>query len=519
MNHTANRLAKAAILLIITVTISRLLGYGREMVMFYYFGINYLTDAYRAAFSIPDFLYLLLAGGAIGSALIPVFSGYLAQHQEEQAWKSVSIAFNYTLAFMLLLLIPAYLFTTPLIGLLVPGLPQEYMGLAVYMTHLMFIQTLFMIMNGFSMGVLHSHGNFLMPALGSLIYNVFIILVGMILVHRCGIVAFAYGVVLGAAISFLIQVPSLRRVGLQYSFSLSPRDPGFQRIIFMMIPVMIGLGVGQFNSFVTQNLASGMGAGIVTSLNLAQKIINFPQGIFAVSIAAAIFPTLSALVAQRDWSSFSKVSSLGLRSVLIIMIPAAVGLVVIGQPLLALCFQQGNFTAEMTQMTYQVLFFYSLSLFAYASIQVVDRSFYALGDTKTPVLVGVITIIFNIWASIQLSRLLNQQGLALAYSLSGIMNLFIMMVALRIKIGHIQGRKIIESFLVALCAAFLMMLAIKGSHLLLLPYLNLALKIHLLILVAADIAIGFLVYVLALYPFHLEETELIINMIKKKFSN
>ncbi|MDR1160603.1 MAG: murein biosynthesis integral membrane protein MurJ [Syntrophomonadaceae bacterium] len=518
MSKTANRLAQAAILLIITVAISRVLGYGREVAMYYYFGINYFTDAYRAAFSIPDFLYMILAGGAIGSALIPVFSGYLAKSLKEQAWRSVSIAFNYTMTVMLFLLIPAYLFTEPLITLLVPGLPHEYMNLAVYMTHIMFVQTVFMVLNGFSMGILNSYGNFLAPAIGSLLYNIVIILIGISFVHYLGIVAFAYGVVAGAFMSFLVQIPALVKVKAQYVFSFSWRDEGFKKIIIMMIPVMIGLGVGQFNAFVTQNIASDMGAGVVTSLNLAQKIINFPQGIFAVSLASAIFPTLAALVAQKDWTNFSRISLLGIRAILIIMIPASVGLVLIGRQLIGLCFQQGNFTAEMTVMTYQVLIFYSFSIFAYACTQVIDRSFYALEDTKTPVLVGIITIAFNVAASIKLSNMMGQQGLALAYSLAGMTDILLMMTVFRVKVGRIGGRKIMSSFAAASGAAFIMALAVKASNFFLGPHLDMVLKAHQLFLIVADIGVGALVYLLVLYPFHLEEMELILGIIKKKIA-
>ncbi len=502
--------------MIITISLSRLLGYGREVVMTYYFGINYFTDTYRAAFSVPDFLYLLLAGGAIGSALIPVFSAYLSEGNRTQAWKSVSIAFNYTMIVMLVLLIPAYALTFDLIRLLVPGLPQEYFGLAVYMAHIMFIQTVFMIMNGFSMGVLNSNGNFLAPAMGSLLYNVFIIIIGACLVHRFGITAFAYGVVVGAVISFLVQIPALRRAGCRYYLSFNWKDPGFKKIIALMVPVMIGLGLGQFNAFVSQNLASNLGAGVVTALNLAQKIINFPIGIFGVSIAAAIFPTLSVLAAQKDILGFTRATSIGLRAIIVIMIPAAVGLIIIGKPLLALCFQQGLFTPAMTNMIYNVLIFYALSLFAYAGAMVVDRGFYSLEDTKTPVIVSVIAIIANIWAALSLVGIMQECGLALAYSFAGIINLFILLACLRYKIGHIDGRKIIASLVYSMIASVFMAIAIRALNYLMLPYFDLESKLGLLLVVGIDVIIGVIVYVLALYPFHLQETELIIELAKRK---
>jgi putative peptidoglycan lipid II flippase len=516
LSDTGKHVAKAAILLMVTVIISRILGYGREVVMYTIFGQNYLTDAYRAAFSIPDFLYMLLVGGALSSAFIPIFSSCIATDRTDEGWKSASIVFNYTVIFLLILTVFAYLYTRPLIVLLVPGLPDQYIGLAVTLTHIMFLQTFFMALNGFAMGILNSYNHFAAPAIGTLVYNLLIILVGLALVKQIGITAFSYGVVIGAALNFLVQIPALRRVGLKYTFSFDYRDPGFRQIMVLMIPVLAGLGVVQINLFVTQNLSSGLGSGTVSALNLAQRIMNLPIGIFAVSIATAIFPTLTTLTARGELDLFKRTSSLGLRAIFLVTIPASLGLMAIGEPLIKLLFQQGEFTAAMAAATNQALFFYCIGLFAYSSIQVLNRSFYALKDTLTPVIAATITIGFNIFLSMELVEPMGHTGLALAYSLAGFLNLVFLLTVLRVKVGKLGGSKIILSFAIAAGASLLMYAAVRFTVNHLMGLIDMTFKLNLLISVSVGMLVGALLYAVIVYWFKLEESELIINMVRKR---
>lgn len=516
MSDTGKRVARAAILLMVTVIISRILGYGREVAMYTIFGQNYLTDAYRAAFSIPDFLYMLLVGGALSSAFIPIFSACVATNREDEGWKSASIVFNYTLIFLLVLTVFAYLYTRSLIVLLAPGLPDQYINLAVTLTHIMFLQTFFMVLNGFAMGILNSYNHFAAPAVGSLVYNLFIILIGMAFVKQLGIAAFSYGVVIGAALNFLVQVPALRRVGLKYTFSFDYHDKGFRQIMILMVPVLAGLGVVQLNLFVTQNLSSGLGSGTISALNLAQRIMNLPIGVFAVSIATAIFPTLTALTARGELDMFKRSSSLGLRAIFLVTIPASLGLMAIGEPLIRLLFQQGEFTSAMVTATNEALFFYCIGLFAYSSIQVLNRSFYALKDTLTPVIAAAVTIGFNIFLSIKLAQPMGHQGLALAYSLAGFVNLILLLTILRFKVGKLGGSKIVLSFVISTGASLLMYSAVRAVIDYLMGTLGLALKLNLLIGVSAGIILGAIFYAIIIYLFKLEESELVLKMVKKR---
>jgi len=516
LTSAGRTIARAALFMMITTAIARILGFAREAVMVTLFGQNYLTDAYRAAFSIPDFIYMLLVGGALSAAFIPVFSSYISNGREKEAWESASVVFNYIVLLLLILIAVAYFFTAPLIRLLAPGLPPTYAALAISLTHVMFIQTFFMALSGISQGILNSYNEFAAPAIGSVLYNLFIIILGIALVKQFGIQAFAIGVVIGAVFNFVVQIPALRRVGIHYHFTFDYKNPGFVKIMILVVPVLLGLSVSQFNLFVTQNLASSVGAGMISALNLAQKIMNLPVGIFGVAIATAIFPTLTTLAARGEMADFRRRSSLGLRAIFLVTIPSAFGLAALGEPLIKLLFQQGQFTEAMANTTFQVLLYFCVGLAAYAGIMVLNRSFYALKDTLTPLLAAVATIGLNVFLSLQLADIMGVRGLALATSLSGIFNLLVLFVVLRIKSGPLGGRKMMRSLTISVLGSTMMYFVVNYSTEFIQQWLPWADKINQLIGVTAGIGLGVIVYGLIVHSLKLEESELILKMIGQK---
>ena len=519
MNDGGKRVAKAAAFLIVTTIFARILGLARESILYSIFNANYMTDAYRAAFSIPDYVYMMLVGGALSSAFIPVFSSYIATDREDEGWLAASIVFNYIILFLFILITIAYIYTEWLIKRLVPGLPIQSVSLAVTMTHIMFLQTFFMVLNGIAMGILNCYNHFVTPAIGSLIYNVTIIIVGVAFYRQYGIVAFSYGVVAGAALDFIIQIPDLRKVGIRYHFSWNYSNPGFVQIISLMLPVMIGLGVVQLNPFVTQNLASNLGPGMISALDLAQKIMNLPIGIFATPIAIAVFPTLTVLIAKGEKNAFLRTNSLSLRAILLVSIPSSLGIMAIGEPLIEVLFKYGNFTSTMAHIVYQALLYFCIGIFAYSAVQILNRSFYALKDTLTPIMASILTIGFNIILSIHMVEIWGIRGLALASSCSAIFNLLFLLIMLRIKAGPIGIRKIILSASISLTASLLMFLVVHYSTYFLIANMHLTIKLNQLLSLAIGIILGALVYMLLIYCFKLQESELLLGLIHNRFSN
>jgi putative peptidoglycan lipid II flippase len=501
--------------MMIATLVARLLGFARDMVLYSWFGQTYATDAYNAAFSIPDFIYMLLVGGALASAFIPVFSGYLAQEKEEEAWKVASIVFNFTMVLLLVLIAVALVFTRSLMVLLAPDLPAHYINMATTLTRVMFIQTFFMALNGIIWGILNSKQEFTAPALGSIVYNAGIIAVGLLMAHKWGVMAFSIGVVAGSVLNFLVQIPALLRTGLKYYPSFNLKHPGFKRIMFLMAPVLLGLSISQINLFVTQNLASGLAEGSISALRLAQRVMQLPIGIFGTSIALVIFPAMTAYVSKLEIADFKKTFSLGLRAIFLITVPAGVGLIALRTPIVSLLFQQGRFNATDTSLTAVALLFYSLGLFAYSALQLLNRVFYSLQDTLTPVLIGAISIALNIGFSILLIPYMQHGALALAYSVAGIFNILVLMVILRRRLKTMDGFRILKSFVISAAASGIMYLATSFTAAELTAWLSFAPKLNQLITVVVGIGVGTLVYALAVIPFRLEETNLIIGYLKR----
>jgi len=509
-------IAKVAGYLMVTTLIARILGYVRDMVIYSWFGQTYVTDAYNAAFSIPDFIYMLLVGGALSSALIPVLGQYLARGEDEEAWKVTSLVLNWAVLLVILLIILGMVKTRALITLLVPKLPPETIELATGLTRVMLIQTFFMALSGISLGVLNARKHFTLPALGGIIYNLGIILVGVMLARQWGITAFSVGVVVGSALNFAVQLPALARAGIRYYPILNPNHPGLKQMLILMVPVVIGLSVTQINLFINQNLASGLPEGSISALRLAQRIMQLPVGIFGISVAMAVFPTMTEQAARNNIAEFKRLFSLGLRGVFVITIPAALGLMALREPLIALLFQQGQFDAQDTLATAQALFYYSIGLFAYSALQLTNRVFYSLKDTVTPVLAGIISIILNIALSILWVKPMGHEGLALAYSVAGIFNMMLLIVLIRKRLGHIGGGVLVRSFLVAVLGSVVMYAAARCGATWAGSWLVFAPKINALIMILTGMGLGAAIYGIIISVFRLEETELVFDIIRKR---
>jgi len=400
-----NRVMRTAGFLMIMMVLSRLLGYVRDIFIYNQFGQNRITDAYNAAFTIPDFLYSILVGGALSSVFIPVFSSYVARGEEDDAWHVSSIVLNWVLLFLAVGITLGCFFTPQLINLLVPGFDPASMELTVTLTRIMFCQVIFMSLAGISQGILQSYNHFVTPAIGSVLYNVGIIAGGLLLAVPIeakwpgyGIAAFSIGVVLGSMINFFVQAPTLKKVGFRYYPSLNLRHPGVKQLLSLMLPVLIGLSVSEINLIVNQNLASTLSDGMIAALRQAQRLMQLPIGVSAIAIAVAIFPTLTSQAATDQMKGFRNTFSLGLRSVLYITVPFSAAMAVLREPLIRFMFEfaGGKFHAEDTQATAYALLFYCIGLFAYSSIHVLSRTFYALKDTKTPVFCAVCALICNI---------------------------------------------------------------------------------------------------------------------------
>lgn len=522
---TSGKIWGAANIIMITMVFSRILGFVRDIIIYVQFGQNSYTDAYNAAFSIPDFLYMLLVGGALSSAFIPVFSSYIAKNQEEEGWQVVSIVFNWIMCFLVIGVTLGIIFTPTLVNILVPGFDEATLNLTVILTRIMFIQVIFMSLSGISTGILHSHKIFVPSAVGSLIYNVGIILGGVVLAAPIeaafpgfGIAGFSIGVVLGALLNFLIQLPALLRIGMKYTFSFDYKHPGVKTLIALIVPVFFGLAVSEINLFVNQNLASQLGEGMVAALKSAQRLMQLPISIFGISVAVAFFPTMTGYAAQNDMPAFKNSVMMSLRSVIFITIPAAFGLAALREPIIRFMFEfsTGAFTSESTENTAYALLFYTFGIFAYSGIHVLSRAFYSLQDTRTPVMAAVFSLFVNIALSLLLIDVLYQGGLALAYSMAGIYNLVILLILLQRKIGHIGLKDLGISTLKMIGASLAMALVVNMIVVLFEAYLPMDSKIWQSIELIVTIGIAAVIYAIITLTLKMPEAETVMNIFKRK---
>lgn len=435
-----SRMARAAALVMGLFIISRGLGLLREMVIGAQFGTSAELDAYLAAFRVPDLIFQLAAGGALGSAFIPAFSARLVQGDRAAAWRLASAIVNVmalvlTLAALLTALSAPWLVR----NLLAPGFDAAQQALTVSLMRLLLISTIIFGVSGLAMGALNAMQHFLAPAIAPVIYNLAIIGGAWLLGPRLGVTGLAIGVLVGATGHLLVQMPALARLGARYFPRLDLHDAGVREIGRLMGPRVLGLAAVQLNFWVNTILASGLPEGRLAALNYGWLLMLLPQGIFAQAVATVVFPTFATQVARRDLVALRSTFTTALRTVLFFTLPAGIGLILLAQPLITVLLQRNAFTADSTALVVTALQLFALGLVGHSMVEVAARAFYALHDTATPVAIGVGAMLLNIVLSLLLLGPLEHGGLALANSIATTLEMAALLWLLRRRLGGLQA--------------------------------------------------------------------------------
>ena len=516
--------ARSALVVMIAMIVSRILGYLRDVIIYARIGQNSFTDAYNAAFKIPDCIYMILVGGALSAAFIPVVSSYIAKGEKEAVWRFTAVVINVISCALLFLVVIAYIFAPQFIAFYVRGFDGETLALTVTLTRIMLLQAVLMALAGICQGILQSFKRFTPTAVGSVLYNVGIIAVGAafsgVIEARYpgyGITAFAIGVVAGAFGNFAVQAVALKKLGMRYYFSFDVKNEGFRRMILLMLPVFISLGAVQLNLFVNSGLASTLPAGYLSALNTAQRLMQLPVSIFGVAIAMAVFPVLSREAAIGEMDRFRDDLGYALRTILFIMIPFSVLLVVLGVPFIRFLYEIGKFNAGNTDNVAFALYFYAIGIFAYGCIQVLNRAFYALQDTKKPVLVAVSGVAINLILSFVLIRYLAHGGLALAYSVAGICNVLFLVLLLRRKIERIGFKPLMLSVFKTLIATAVMALGAYAVAYGAEALFGVARKWSQLVQLVAGGSVGLTLFFVIAKLLKMPEVDTVLRRLKRKF--
>jgi putative peptidoglycan lipid II flippase len=443
-------IAKSTTIVSSATFISRLFGLIREQIFAFLFGAGFATDAFVAAFRIPNLLRDLFAEGALSAAFVPVFTDYLTNKGKEEAFKVANLVIN-GLAVILSALIIVGIFITPyIVDLIAPGFGQFHgkVELTSLLARIMFPFLLLISLAAVSMGMLNSLRHFGVPAFSPVLLNVGMILAGFLIcpLFKEKIIGMALGVLLGGLGQWAVQIPSLRKEGYRYKPIFSFRDPGVRRIIILMTPAVLGLASTQINIFVNTLIASFLPQGSVSYLNFSFRLMHFPLGVFGVAVATVTLPVVATYAARKDIANVLFTCSSSLKLVFFLTLPSIFFLSFAAKPIISVLYQHGKFNYTDTLFTSQALIFYSLGLFAYSSVRVIAPVFYSLGDTKTPVKVSVLAVAVNIILNLIFMHPLGFKGLALATSLSALTNMFILLYLLQKKVGSLNLIELSSSF-------------------------------------------------------------------------
>jgi putative peptidoglycan lipid II flippase len=482
-------LAGAAAVMMAAFLASRLTGLLRTIAVSYRFGTGPELDAYVAAMRIPDFLFQVVAGGAVASAFIPVLTGYLARDDDAGAWRLVSSLLTLAVAVMAPLSILIGVMAPEVMRIVAPDFGDEQRLLAASLARVVLASPTLFALGTLITSVLNAHQRFLLAALAPTFYNLGIIVGAIALARPLGIHGLALGAALGAAAYLLIQLPGLPRLGFRYTPSLGLRDPGVRQVGALMAPRTLGLAVAQVNFVVIVALASAI-PGAITALDYAWTLMMLPLGIFAMAISTAVFPTLADQTARDRIDEMVRTLTSTLRVILYLTIPASVGLAILAEPIVRLLLERGQFDAASTALTVHALRFYAVGLLGQAAVEIVTRAFYALQDTRTPVAVAAGTMLLNLLLGLALRPSLGHGGLALALSLASLAEAAALIVLARRRLGTLHGGEVASSALRSAVGAGGMALVVLPLAQALAPMIQNGGPVERLLGVGLEIALG-----------------------------
>ncbi|MDA3898262.1 MAG: murein biosynthesis integral membrane protein MurJ [Desulfobacteraceae bacterium] len=447
MHNEKKQFTKAAGIIGIFTLASRILGFIRDMVIAWFFGAGLLSDAFFVAFRLPNLFRRLFGEGSLTVAFIPVFSEHISKYGKEEAFQMARSAVR-MLSVILVIIILIGIITAPgIVRIMAPGFTGAQFSTTVTLTQIMFPYIFFICLVALSMGILNVLGHFAAPALAPVFLNLSIITAVLFISPHLSdpIIGLAIGVLIGGILQLLLQLPFLVHKGFYFWQKAGFYHPGLKSIGHMMLPAVFGAAVYQINMLVSTLLASFLPEGSVSYLYYADRLVQFPLGIFAISMSVAILPSLSRQAESKDMHALTDTFSYAIKLIFFITIPAMTGLIILRHPIVALLFERGAFDPVSSKLTADALLYFSLGLWAFSAVRIVVPTFYALQDTKTPVKIAAISVLANMVLCLALMKPLAHAGLALAASLSSILNFILLILALRNKLGALGGKKIIES--------------------------------------------------------------------------
>lgn len=508
----------AAVIISLATLLSRFVGIIRDRILAHYYGAGPVIDAYYAAFKIPDLIYNLLIVGALTAGFIPTFTKlFYHENGKPTAWRLANNIVN-IIGVSITALSFIGIITSPWIAkLIAPGFSGENRELVTTFTRILFVSPIFLGISMVMGGILQSLKNFLLYSFAPVFYNIGIIIGATLLVPMLGISGLAWGVVLGAFLHCLMQTLGAWQAGFRWQRVFNLRDANTRLIGRLMIPRTLGLAITQFNTVIVTILASLLPIGSVAAYNYANNLQGVATGLIGIPFALAVFPVLSAAVAENNEAEFSKNISLTARQILFLIIPFTVVVLLLRAQIVRTVLGSGSFDWNATITTANALAFFALSLFAQSLIPLIVRGFYALMDTRTPFVIGIISELVSIICALLLMRPYGVAGLALATSIGAILNLGLLTALLRAKMIPLEGEKITQLLFKLALAAIPMALVIQYLKVPLSDLVDMTRFWGILIHGAASGTVGLLVYAFICYLLKVDEMTLLAGSLKKRW--
>jgi putative peptidoglycan lipid II flippase len=539
-------LARSTVIVMVAFGLAKVISLAQTFIIARVFGVGAEWDAFVTANRIPELIFTLIAGGALAHAFIPIFSGYLAREDHAGGWRVASQVINFIFGVTFIASVIAY-FAAPwlIANFVAPGFTAEAQATTVGLMRVLLISTLIFSVSGIVMGILQSFNHFLLPAVAPMMFDVGILIGVLFFLPAFGVYGIAYGAVLGAALHLGVQIPGLIRFRARWSPSLGLRNPVLWRVIRLMLPRVAGLGVFSVNFIVMNNIASRLGTGSVSALDWGWRLMQIPQTLIGTAMGTVIFPTLAQLSALGDENGKRANMTGALKFIMIGSIPSSLGLIFVGRPLISLL-EGGQFDASASDLVYSTLQFFALGLIVHSVLEVIARSFYADGDTLTPLWAALGGAAINLVLSFTLSGVAQAEsalsaygviaatapgflaprpdfgfvgGLALANSLGVMFEVVFLMFILRKRWHGINEGALATTTLKTLAASLVMTAAIVAVDLLWVALdLEARGRILLIVEIAVQVVVGILVFVGTAALLRMEELRALLNLVLRRRS-
>lgn len=508
-----SKVAKATVGLMAVTMMSKVLGFGRELVLGALYGASMYSDIFIAASNIPKVLFTIVAT-ALATTFIPLYYENLREGGEDKALRFSNNILNITIVLGIILSTISFIFAEEIVKIFAMGFEGETFRQAVIFTRIIIFGAIFTGLSDIMKSYLQSKNYFVVPGLNGIPYNI-ILITAMILSVKINIYILPVGALLAMASQFFYQVPFAYKKGYKYKVFIDFKDENVRRMLILVAPIVIGVAVDQINIMVDKTLASTLAEGSISALNYADRLKGFVTGMFIASISAVVYPQFSRLSSLEDKTEFKDFIRKSINSVIIIIMPMTFGAIVLAKPIVRVLFERGAFDERATAMTASALAFYAIGLIGVGLRDIMTKMFYSVQDTKTPMINAGIAVIMNICMNLIFIRFLDHRGLALATSLSSIICIILLMISLRRKIGDFGQKNIAIVLVKTFSSSVIMAVVARLVYDLLKGILGVGFIMETISLGCA-IAAGAIVYAGFMLILKIDEISIITDMVKSK---